>query len=163
MYLIGGLLRMPTSFFVMITVYALGGVLGFLFSCAGLFISALCTYAIGHKVHPNLTYFIAGSSMKPLTRRLLKYGILTMVTVRMLPLTPFTVENLVAGYARIPLPIFTLGTAIGMLPGVIIMSIYTTLLITVIENPSIFNTVLLFAFTGFFLLSLNRIRHWLSD
>ncbi|WP_143137319.1 VTT domain-containing protein, partial [Burkholderia ubonensis] len=45
-------------------------------------------------------------------------GIVAMTLLRLLPIAPFTVVNLVAGASHIGLRDYLVGTAIGMLPGI---------------------------------------------
>jgi uncharacterized membrane protein YdjX (TVP38/TMEM64 family) len=47
-----------------------------------------------------------------------------MVLVRLLPVAPFVVVSLFAGAARVGLTAFALGTAMGMAPGLIGMTVF---------------------------------------
>jgi uncharacterized membrane protein YdjX (TVP38/TMEM64 family) len=60
-----------------------------------------------------------------------------MVIVRLLPLAPFTLTNLVAGASGIRIRDFTLGTALGMAPGILAITVFEAQLEDAIRNPGI--------------------------
>jgi len=62
---------------------------------------------------------------------------MTVIIVRIVPLAPFTVINMFAGASRIRFRDFVLGSAIGLLPGIIGMSIFTDRLAAAIEKPNL--------------------------
>ncbi len=52
------------------------------------------------------------------------HGIVTIAAIRMIPLAPFTFVNLVAGAIGVPFRDYMLGTALGLTPGMIIVSLF---------------------------------------
>jgi uncharacterized membrane protein YdjX (TVP38/TMEM64 family) len=65
--------------------------------------------------------------------------------VRLVPIAPFTLVNLVAGAVRIPLTDYVLGTIFGMLPGLVIMSALGRQIFNIITAPTVTNVLLLVA------------------
>ena len=59
-----------------------------------------------------------------------------MLLVRLLPVAPYTVVNLVAGASRIRWRDFLLGTALGLAPGLVLMSTFVDRAIAAIVSPS---------------------------
>jgi phospholipase D1/2 len=57
--------------------------------------------------------------------------------VRLVPVAPFSIVNLAAGAICIPPLDYILGTALGLLPGLAIMSVLGDRAITLIESPSL--------------------------
>ena len=60
----------------------------------------------------------AGERLNSVSRKLSERGLLTIITLRIVPVAPFTVINLVAGASHIRLRDFALGTLVDLLPGV---------------------------------------------
>ncbi|MGN5480121.1 TVP38/TMEM64 family protein [Cupriavidus basilensis] len=58
-----------------------------------------------------------GRRLNRLSQRVGQHGVLAMVALRLVPVAPFTLVNLVVGASRIRLRDCLLGTAIGMSPG----------------------------------------------
>ena len=80
---------------------------------------------------------LAGARINRLSKRIARQGLLAMVVLRLLPLAPFTVVNLVAGASHIRLRDFLLGTLLGMAPGIAIMTAFVHQLARAIQEPSI--------------------------
>jgi uncharacterized membrane protein YdjX (TVP38/TMEM64 family) len=66
---------------------------------------------------------LLGRRLNALSRRLGRRGLMTMVVLRLLPMAPFTVVNLVAGASHINVRDFTLGTLLGMAPGIVLVTL----------------------------------------
>jgi phospholipase D1/2 len=63
--------------------------------------------------------------------------------VRLLPLAPYSIVNLAAGAAQVRFRDFLIGTALGMLPGVIGASVFAEQLVRTLRQPDPKNVVLL--------------------
>ena len=63
-----------------------------------------------------------GPRLNRVRRGIVKRGVLAVAAVRLVPVAPFTLVNLVAGASRIRFSDYLLGTIIGMAPGLILMS-----------------------------------------
>jgi uncharacterized membrane protein YdjX (TVP38/TMEM64 family) len=79
---------------------------------------------------------IAGRRIGALSRRLRKRGLLAVLLVRLLPVAPYTIVNIVAGASRIRWRDFLLGTALGLLPGLVLTSAFVDRAIAAIISPS---------------------------
>ena len=66
-----------------------------------------------------------------------------MLTVRLIPVAPFTVVNLVAGASHIRFRDFLLGTIFGMVPGTIAITVFSDRLAAAVHHPSPVNIALL--------------------
>ena len=60
---------------------------------------------------------------------------MAIITVRIIPVAPFTVINLVAGASHIKLKDFIWGTLIGMLPGILAITVFANSLLRVVKHP----------------------------
>jgi uncharacterized membrane protein YdjX (TVP38/TMEM64 family) len=74
--------------------------------------------------------------------------LLAVVFVRLLPIAPFSVVNVVAGASHIGWRDFLLGTAIGLLPGVLLISLFVDRATAAIRDPGPAAFALLTAVAG---------------
>jgi phospholipase D1/2 len=58
------------------------------------------------------------------------------VALRVLPIAPFIVFNLVAGALRVPFRNFLLGTLFGMGPGILAIALFADRVVASIRDPS---------------------------
>jgi SNARE associated Golgi protein len=66
-----------------------------------------------------------------------------VLTVRVLPVAPFTIVNIVAGASHIRVRDFALGTLLGMPPGILLMTLFGGQLKDTILDPRLENLVVL--------------------
>ncbi len=135
-YVIGGLLAMPVTLLIAVTVAALGPWLGFAAALGGSLVSAMTTFGIGRWLGRTLVRRLAGPSVNELDRRLAASGLLSILMVRIAPIAPFTVVNLAAGASRIGLEPFLWGTLLGMSPGILVAALFVDRLTAAIVSPN---------------------------
>jgi uncharacterized membrane protein YdjX (TVP38/TMEM64 family) len=63
--------------------------------------------------------------------------------IRMVPIAPFSIVNVVAGASKLRLRDFMLGTALGMLPGIAVMAALGAQIADLARDASLWNAVLL--------------------
>jgi len=132
---LAGLIAFPVTLLIVTTALTFGPVWGSIYSLAGSLISAVMGYGIGHYLGRKSVQKLAGSSLNRLSRRLAQHGILAVITVRIIPVAPFTVINLVAGASHIKPRDYTLGTLLGMLPGILGITVFADSLIKTVQQP----------------------------
>ena len=147
-YIAGGLVAFPLLVLIAGTALVFGPVLGPLYTLAGATLSAALTFAIGRKLGRETVRKLAGQRVNDLSRRLAKRGLLTVAAVRMLPIAPFSVVNVVAGASHIRWSDFLLGTVIGLLPGITTMTFFVDRAIAAIRDPGAGTFALLAAAAG---------------
>ncbi|SFK68843.1 VTT domain-containing protein [Methylophaga sulfidovorans] len=134
-FAIAGLIAFPVTLLIITTALTFGPLWGSVYSIVGSLVSGLMGYAVGHYMGRNTIQKLAGSSINKLSRRLAKHGVLAIITVRIIPVAPFTVINLVAGGSHINTRDFTIGTVIGMLPGILGITVFADSLMRTVQNP----------------------------
>lgn len=134
-FAIAGLIAFPVTLLIITTALTFGPLWGSVYSIIGSLVSGLMGYAVGHYMGRNTIQKLAGSSINKLSRRLAKHGVLAIITVRIIPVAPFTVINLVAGGSHINTRDFTIGTLIGMLPGILGITVFADSLMRTVQNP----------------------------
>lgn len=134
-FALSSLLALPVTLLIMATAVTFGPWLGSFYALTGSLVGAWLGFWVGHLLGRRSIQKLAGSSVAKLSKRLGKRGILAVITVRIVPVAPFTVINLVAGASHIRLRDFTWGTILGMLPGITAMTIFADSLVALVKNP----------------------------
>ena len=134
-YIGGGLVVFPLLVLIAVTAMVFGPVLGPLYTMIGALSSAAVTFAIGRHLGRETVRRLAGQRVNALSRRLAQRGLLTIPFIRMLPIAPFSIVNVVAGASHIRWNDFLLGTLIGLLPGVTTLTFFVDRAIAAIREP----------------------------
>jgi phosphatidylserine/phosphatidylglycerophosphate/cardiolipin synthase-like enzyme/uncharacterized membrane protein YdjX (TVP38/TMEM64 family) len=144
-YIFGSLVLVPITAMILATAFTFGPLLGFSYSLAGCLLGAAATYMCGRLIGRDAVRKLAGARANRLSRRLAKRGLLTVATVRLLPIAPFTIVNLVAGASHIGFRDFMLGSACGMAPGILAITVFERQLELAIREPGAGSVALLAA------------------
>ncbi len=135
-YVIASLIVMPITLLVLATAFIFGAWTAFAYAVAGSALGAGVTFVIGRVLGRGLVRRIAGSRLNSLSRRLGEGGVVAVMVIRMLPVAPFTVVNIVAGASHLRIRDFLLGTALGMAPGILAVTVFADRLAAVVLDPS---------------------------
>jgi uncharacterized membrane protein YdjX (TVP38/TMEM64 family) len=136
-FVVASLVAVPVTFLILVSALVFGPVTGALVGLVGSTLSALAGYGIGHYTGRGAVERLAGSRLERLSRRLARRGILTIVTVRIVPVAPFAVLNLFAGASHLRLRDFLIGTVLGMLPGVLALAVFAKGLLSLIGRADL--------------------------
>jgi uncharacterized membrane protein YdjX (TVP38/TMEM64 family) len=121
-FLAGGIVAFPLLVMIAATAAAFGPFLGFTYALLGSIANALLTYAIGAWLGAAPLRSLHGPRLKRIRAAFARSGIAGIAVIRLVPVAPFTIVNMVAGATRIPLPDYVVGTVLGLLPGLLVMS-----------------------------------------
>lgn len=135
-YLVGSIVAFPVTLLIVATVLVFGPYAGFAYSLSGAMLGALLTYWIGHLLGREAVRSLAGQRVNSLSRRLGRHGLLTVLAVRVIPVAPFTLVNMVAGASHIRLGDFVMGTLLGMAPGIIAVTLFADRIAAVVRDPN---------------------------
>ncbi len=135
-YIVGGFLAIPITLLIVVTVIAFGALLGAPFALAGSLLSAVTLFALGRRLGRYRVQRFAGRRVAHLSRRLAERGLWAILMVRILPIAPFSMVNLVAGATPLSLRDFILGTTLGMTPGIVVTSAFIDRLEEAVREPS---------------------------
>ena len=138
-YLISAVTFFPRPLITMAAVIAFGAWLGFFYAMVGIIIASVITYAAGAFVNKRTINHIAGNKLNHVIAKLQKANFLIVSAVRLVPIAPFIVINLIAGAIRINLSHFITGTAIGMMPGALIATVFANQFNTYIHDSGELN------------------------
>lgn len=134
-YTLAGLL-IPITLLIAVTGIVFGPLYGALYAIVGSVATAVFTYLIGRWIGRDTVRRYLGARVNRLSRRIAKRGILAMAIIRILPVAPFTVVNVIAGASHIGLRDYMLGTALGMSPGIVLTVVFVHHLAEAIRHPS---------------------------
>jgi uncharacterized membrane protein YdjX (TVP38/TMEM64 family) len=59
-----------------------------------------------------------------------------VTAIRLIPAAPYTLVNLAAGALKIPPLEYTVGTALGLAPGILVMSLLGSTIVGIIADPT---------------------------
>jgi phosphatidylserine/phosphatidylglycerophosphate/cardiolipin synthase-like enzyme/uncharacterized membrane protein YdjX (TVP38/TMEM64 family) len=135
-YALASLLAVPITLLIVATALVFGPLAAFLYALSGALAGAALGFGAGRVLGRDFVRRVAGRRINVLSRRLAQRGVLAMVAVRILPVAPFTVVNLVAGASHIRFRDFALGTVIGLLPGVTGITLFSDRVIAAARQPS---------------------------
>ncbi|HEY0301046.1 MAG TPA: TVP38/TMEM64 family protein, partial [Rhizomicrobium sp.] len=121
-FIVGGALMFPVTVLIAASAAAFGPWLGFSYAAVGALLSALTTFMIGAALGKRALRDLLGPRLNRVRQRVARRGIVAVAAIRLVPVAPFTVVNLAAGASAIPLFDYMVGTAIGMLPGLVMIS-----------------------------------------
>jgi phospholipase D1/2 len=136
-YLLASLVAFPITLLVVATALLFGPVEGFVYALAGSLLGAGATFGIGHLLGRATVRRLAGTRLDALSRRLSRRGLLAVLAVRLIPVAPFTVVNIVAGATHIRLRDFLAGTVLGMTPGILAVTVFSDRILAALYTPSL--------------------------
>lgn len=117
-FVAASLLLVPITLLIALTAAAMGPVAGFLCALSGSVAAAGATFLLGRVLGRERVRRWAGRRVNAVMRRVAGHGVLAVALLRLVPIAPFTVVNVVAGVSEIRLRDFLLGSALGLLPGI---------------------------------------------
>ena len=161
-YVIGGLVAVPITLMIIATVTVFGPWAGAAYALVGAEIAALAAFGVGHAIGRDVVSRIGGSRVNRLSRKLSERGVLTTMTLRIVPVAPFTVINIIAGISEIRLRDFAIGSFIGMVPGVMAISLLADRIIASLRDPSATSILVLVAAIALVVMSLIGLRYWIQ-
>lgn len=160
-FVMAGFLLVPVTALVIGTVVAFGPFLGFVYALLGSLASALAAYGVGAQIGRRNVLRMAGRRVSQISRRLAKRGLLTVIVVRVVPVAPFTVVNLIAGASHIRFRDFLAGTLFGMTPGIVAIVLLVDRVSASIRAPSLENILTLVAVAVGVVLGVVVLSRWL--
>jgi phosphatidylserine/phosphatidylglycerophosphate/cardiolipin synthase-like enzyme/uncharacterized membrane protein YdjX (TVP38/TMEM64 family) len=130
------ILMFPRWLITLAAVAIFGPWAAFLYGQAGALLAGLLGYATGKLVSRETVRHMAGPRINRLTQLLRRRGLMAVTMVRLVPIAPFQVVNVVMGATRIRLHHFVAGTILGMVPGMLATTVLGDQLTVAISDPT---------------------------
>jgi uncharacterized membrane protein YdjX (TVP38/TMEM64 family) len=84
----------------------------------------------------------SGSGIEQLSKRLARRGTVAVAILRLVPIAPFAIFNLVAGSSHLGARQFMVGSLLGLLPGLGAITLFSNSLWSALTSPSIENVLI---------------------
>ena len=136
---------LPVTLLVGATAIVFGAFPGSVYALGSCLLSAMVFYGVGAKLGRNTLARFTGGKLHRVSTHLARQGVLTVILARNLPIAPFSLINMVAGASQIGFKDFVLGTALGMAPGILGITVFTDRLLKTVHQPNWFNIALVAA------------------
>ena len=142
-YLLGSLFLFPVTVLNVATLLTFGPIQGNLYGLFGWLASAAMGYGIGRRIGQEMVTkfarFWGHRVLEPADR----HGFLTVLTLRVFPIAPFTLVNFFVGAARICFWHFLLASVIGRIPGIVLLTLAGLQIESLFREPGVVGVVLL--------------------
>lgn len=135
-YILSNAIMFPNTVLCFATILALGTHPGFAYATGGSLLAALAAYAAGRRYGPDQIAALNVAGISRLSEALRQGGVIQITLLRLLPLAPFSIVNVVAGAARVRVLPFAVGTLLGLLPGNIVFTAFGRQLRQMISHPT---------------------------
>lgn len=142
-YVVGGLVMLPVMGLSAATAMVFKPAVAVATSFTGTMLSAALLYALGARFLRGRTKQLFGARMERIEKAFSRQGVVAVASVRMVPLAPFTVVNLAAGAIGVRFRDYMLGTALGLAPGITVLSLFGNRVKAQVRHPSMSGVLLL--------------------
>jgi uncharacterized membrane protein YdjX (TVP38/TMEM64 family) len=154
-------LAVPLVFLTLVALVAYGPMAGFGCAMAGALLGAAASYGVGRLLGREVVQRLGGERINRLSQRVARRGLLAVVAVRMLPVAPFAVVNMVAGASHIRLRDLVLGTLIGISPGTLAMTLFVDQITAALQHPTPLTFILAGLSIALIVFGLWALQRWL--
>lgn len=135
-YVVGGFLMVPVILLLVAGGAVFGPWHGFVYGVLGSLASSLAGYGAGRAIGRDGVRRLAGTRLNMVSARLGRLGTLAVVAVRLVPVAPFMIVNLIAGAVHIRPRQYVAGTLLGMTPGILLLTAFGHGLLRLVERPT---------------------------
>jgi phospholipase D1/2 len=136
-FVAAGLAMVPVTALIVAGTLTFGPLLGATLAILGSLACASAGYGLGRLLWRDSVRRLAGRRLNRLSRRLARDGVWAVAAVRVIPLAPFTVVNMVAGSSHLRFRDFALGTLIGMGPGTVALCLFAHGVLDAVRDPGL--------------------------
>lgn len=134
-YVVGSCVMFPITLMILATALSFGPYTGFALAFTGSLLGGLASYLMGRWLGRDVVRKLAGDRVNRISRKIARRGWLAMAVVRVVPIAPYTIVNMVAGATHISARSFLIGTAVGMGPGIMAIMLFEGGLEQALRDP----------------------------
>ncbi|MCB1064132.1 MAG: VTT domain-containing protein [Verrucomicrobiae bacterium] len=135
LFFFAGMVGFPLNAILVVASLSLGPWVAFFSGYLGAHASAIVGFGIGRGFGSRILRKLDSDMVHRIDEMLSRQGIFPVALVRIVPVAPFLIVNLVAGSSRLTQRSFHLGTILGMAPGMLFVSVLSNQVESVITDP----------------------------
>lgn len=135
LFAVASALAVPLIFLTIVSIVALGPLVGAATTLLGGSIGAAASFGLGRRLGADALRQLAGTRVNRISTALGQRGILAAIAMRLIPIAPFAVVNMVAGASHIRLRDFLVGSLLGMLPATTVVALFVDQVAAHLERP----------------------------
>ena len=124
----------PQFVLIAAAVVAFGPTTGFVYSWIGTMVSSLVGFYLGRMAGARTLERFSGAGVARFVRMIGRNGLVASLIVRLVPSAPFIVVNMAAGVTPMRVLDFTLGTAIGIVPKIVLTAFAGSSILRVLKG-----------------------------
>jgi phospholipase D1/2 len=147
-YLVGTLVFFPITLLLGATALVFPAPIAIVYCLGGGLSAATTTYGIGRLVGRFRPRWLERPSVVRVGRQLRRRGVLAVIAARLLPVGNFALINITAGALGIRFRDYLLGNLIGMLPGVLALTVFADRIAATVRHPHPKNLIALALVAG---------------
>jgi uncharacterized membrane protein YdjX (TVP38/TMEM64 family) len=132
---IGATVAIPLNLLLVGATIALGPWWAFLYGIIGAHLAAVGGFGLGRKFGLPLVKKFSSQNLKRISKKISEHGAPSIAIVRIIPVAPFFVVNLVAGATELRFRSFVIGSVCGMVPGMLAVVLLASRIEAVIRDP----------------------------
>jgi phospholipase D1/2 len=136
-YVAAAVMSVPVTLLIASMGIVFGAAWGGTYALIGTTIAAALSFRLGHWLGRDAVRKLAGARVNRLSERVAKRGIVAVVVLRLLPVAPFAIVNLVAGASHIRMRDFMIGTMLGMGPGIFLTVAFAHQFVASLRHPTV--------------------------
>lgn len=134
--ILASILAVPLGVIIAVCAVVFGPWTGLLHAMLGACTGGSISFLLGRYLGHDALRQMAGERVNRLSVALGNRGILSVILLRMMPIAPFAIANMVAGTTHIRFRDFLLGSVVGMLPGGVMISLLSVEAFSLIDMPA---------------------------
>jgi phosphatidylserine/phosphatidylglycerophosphate/cardiolipin synthase-like enzyme/uncharacterized membrane protein YdjX (TVP38/TMEM64 family) len=142
-YLVGGLIFFPITLLITGTTLVFDPLRGFVYSMLGTLSSATMTYAIGRLVGRPVVERLLTPRLRHFRAELRRRSFVAILGARLVPVGNFSLINLLAGALQIRFRQYFLANVLGILPGILGLTLFANRMGQTLRHPGLDNVVVL--------------------
>lgn len=135
-FAVASLAMVPLTLLAVVAGILFDGWLAFAYIMSAALIASALGFLAGRFVGGDALPRLGGTRWQRVSRRLAKRGTVAVAVLRLMPIAPFAVFNLIAGGSRITLRQFLSGSLLGLAPGLGAITVFSDSLWQTVQNPS---------------------------
>ena len=136
-YLVATPMMFPIMALNLALILAMGPLWGVGYALYGSLLAGLSAFWAGHSLGQRALEWLRSDTVGKALRVVRESGLPGLILLRIVPLAPYPVVNVVLGAGGIGAGVFVLGTLVGLLPSLILMGVVGFQLRQVLQDPSV--------------------------